>query len=222
MPSDIGRKIAFNVAAAELLIAPPLSIGAVYCLDKFFREQMQSVKQFVAKHIVEPHHAFIQEFGANVLKAHGRYLKHGEQAIEPGETPENKLPFAEASPEEQALRVSNVLVKGIAAFGTEVTVSYLAQKTLNDILKVPKSQRNEMKVVFTDAAVHLGSIAVFATVLAQPAEWLRDKLETIFEKTGMRAKEAGDAARTLVYVFTPGLFALAASMKVAHQAASQR
>lgn len=202
---DNKREIAFTGATLAFSTVVT-SLGAAHFLGDKFPAPLEKLKEFVAKHIVEPHlDMFENRFNRQLHSADVSEHKH-EQRLE--------IPYQGLSRSERIERISTIIVKEGTVFVAEGILGTALQYALRNVSKV---KVDPGKIVFADAAVQLGAMALTAVPpISKPASWAYHKMAEILPKiTGMDKKKAKDFARHVTYVGAPGFLGFVAGLVVA-------
>jgi hypothetical protein len=197
------------VLGPELIIAPVAAIGAVYCAHKN-PDQLNKYKEFLCKHVVEPHLKLFLPYEKAIDKAREKYdQEQHEERIRRGE-PAEEVAKKQRTDHERAEIISDVLAKGSIAFGADIVATYAGQLVLNSILR---AEIPAAKTTFIEAAVHLGLVATLPRLIPGLMEDIHFGLAKFVGNTFHLNKHAADErAVPYTYIALPGQIASLASL----------
>jgi hypothetical protein len=211
------NKKTFCVMAASVA-ALPVSLGTVYCADKFLPRQMDWLKDVVATHIVEPHIELFDTLTKNIKKAHDRYdEKRDAYLVEHGAQVPRK---EQEDVHQRAKEIAGEMLTFSTALTADIAASYLIQKKLNKEFGVCTQP---FRTCFAEGAVQLLLTAAMPTVFAGISEDMHHGISRMVRKTtGAGKKVADDIGISSTYVAFPGLLAAAAALVSAHHGVRSR
>lgn len=207
--SNILNKDIGIVTATEIASGVAVSFGAAHFLGETLPHPVEKIKDFIAKHVVEPHLE-------TVFERYFRKLMHAEDLVQhQNNIPASEKPYKELSRPERVDKIAGIITRESAVFLAENGLVMALQYPLK---KVFNAKIEPAKLAFLGAGVQLGAMAVSSTLLEKPTEWMFHKLADILPKvTSMNKKSAKDTARHLTYVALPGFLGFAAELVLAER-----
>jgi len=209
-----------TVLVPELLVAPAVTVGAVYCAENFLPRQMEVAKRILAKHVVEPQLHFFETLTKGLRKAHKTYeeQKHkGHPELGDSDKDKDDLPV---DPKERAYAIADNMAKYAVALTADFASTFALQHLMD---KMFGAHIHAGKTAVIEAAVHLGGVLAMPTLFPKVSENIHHNFirKTLLQKMlGMDKEKADDIAKTLTYVTLPGFAAAATSLVMAHHTAA--
>jgi hypothetical protein len=145
------------VLGPELLVAPPVALGAVYCASTFTPGMLKKIEGVVSKHIVEPHLEWFESLSGSLRKAHVEYDRKRREEMEAR---------AETVPKTSAAPASSGKEQANAVAGTSPASSQKEQtNAAAETPVIPVASRKERADVIAGVLTK-GAIAMVGDVSA--------------------------------------------------------
>lgn len=209
-----GFKRAGAILIPELLLAPPVTLGAVYCMTTLAPNTLKHMESAMSKYIVTPRLEMFESLGGSIRKAHRDHDQKKRQELETrhqaiGDSADAPI----TSREERADAISKVLTKGAIACATDYLATLAGQRLLAHHLGAPVDKW----VAVFESVAHLGGIAIMATMPRATAVgenehyWIKHQLK----RWGVKKERADDIGTAIPFIIQPGQIAALASLGLA-------